>query len=139
VTLREKQSLFVELVARLIVHARSLGYELTFGECYRSDEQSEINALGEAGRDAVAQVLDPGWPQLATALLNNGKATGIRTSLHGLRLAIDLNLFRDGYYLSRTPDHAELGAWWEAQHPLCRWGGRFNDGNHYSLSHAGRA
>jgi hypothetical protein len=26
-----------------------------------------------------------------------------------------------------------LGEFWEGLHPLCRWGGRFNDGNHYSI------
>lgn len=25
----------------------------------------------------------------------------------------------------------------EMQHELCRWGGRFKDGNHYSLEHNG--
>jgi hypothetical protein len=52
-------------------------------------------------------------------------------------LAIDLNLFKDGNFLSATEDHKELGEWWEEQHELCRWGGRFSnaDGNHYSLVH----
>lgn len=59
------------------------------------------------------------------------------TSLHGKRLAVDLNLFRDGKFLTRTEDHQPLGEWWEKLHPLCRWGGRFNDGNHYSLEHEG--
>lgn len=34
-TLREKQSLFVILVARLIEHAYNQGYELTFGDAFR--------------------------------------------------------------------------------------------------------
>lgn len=59
-------------------------------------------------------------------------------SLHPDRLAIDLNLFKDGQYLTSTEAHRELGEWWEQLHPLCRWGGRFNDGNHYSLEHEGR-
>ncbi len=58
-------------------------------------------------------------------------------SAHKNRLAIDLNLFRDGEYLSATEDHRPLGEWWERQHELCRWGGRFDDGNHYSLFHEG--
>lgn len=54
---------------------------------------------------------------------------GSRSSRHQSRLAIDLNLFRDGVYLTRTEDHAALGEWWEEQGGI--WGGRFDDGNHY--------
>lgn len=110
-TLREKQSLFVALVAELIRFAYAQGYELTFAEAYRSPEE-------------------------AARLAKLGK--GLKYSLHCDRLAIDLNLFRDGVYLSSTESHRPLGEWWEKQHPLCRWGGRFNDGNHYSLEHGGR-
>lgn len=58
-------------------------------------------------------------------------------SLHKLRLAIDLNLFKNGKYLTKTSDHEPLGEWWERQHELCRWGGRFGDGNHYSITYRG--
>lgn len=64
---------------------------------------------------------------------------GMRDSLHTLKLAIDINLFRDGRYLRLTEAHRPIGEWWEQQHPLCRWGGRFGDGNHYSLSHGGKS
>lgn len=56
---------------------------------------------------------------------------GSKSSLHKRRLAIDLNLFKDGVYLTETKDHAALGAWWEETFPKARWGGNFNDGNHY--------
>lgn len=114
-TLREKQALFVRLVGLLIEEAYEQGFELTFGEAYRSPE--------EAARLAVA-------------------GAGIKRSLHGERLAIDLNLFRGGQFLTGTADHAALGAYWKNLHPLCRWGGDFQsrpDGNHYSLAHDGRA
>lgn len=110
-TLREKQSIFVQLVAQLILEASMRGYQLTFGEAYRTPEQAALNA-------------------------KSGK--GIANSLHTQRLAIDLNLFKDGKFLSTTAAHRPLGEWWEQQHPLARWGGRFNDGNHYSLEHGGR-
>jgi hypothetical protein len=111
-TLREKQSLFASLVAELLRQAQTLGFEVTFGEAYRSPEEAaRLAALGK----------------------------GIRNSLHCQRLAIDLNLFRDGVYLSSSESHRPLGEWWEARHELCRWGGRFHDGNHYSLTHGGRA
>lgn len=61
---------------------------------------------------------------------------GSEVSLHKERLAVDLNLFKDGKYLSNTEDHKPLGAYWESIGGS--WGGRFSDGNHYSLAHGGR-
>lgn len=110
-TLREKQSLFARLAAQLLLRAEALGYEVTFGEAWRSPE--EAARLAKLG-------------------------LGIGQSLHTRRLAIDLLLFRDGQYLRTTEAHRPLGEWWENLHPLCRWGGRFGDGNHYSVTHAGR-
>ena len=54
-------------------------------------------------------------------------------SYHYKRLAIDLNLFKDGEYLVETEDHKFLGEFWESLDPMCTWGGRFQDGNHYSF------
>ena len=64
---------------------------------------------------------------------------GFPNSLHTQRLAADLNLFKNGRYLRSTEAHRELGEYWESLHELCRWGGRFQDGNHYSLTHGGRS
>ena len=54
-------------------------------------------------------------------------------SFHYKRLAIDLNLFKDGEYLTETEDHLPLGEFWESLSGT--WGGRFKnkDGNHYSM------
>jgi hypothetical protein len=52
---------------------------------------------------------------------------------HPQGLAIDLNLFRDGKYLTTTEDHAPLGLYYESLDPKASWGGRWGDGNHYSL------
>lgn len=60
---------------------------------------------------------------------------GHPNSLHLRRLALDLNLFKDGKWLTNTEDHKELGEFWE--YIGGTWGGRFNDGNHYSLAHKG--
>jgi len=57
-------------------------------------------------------------------------------SNHYIRLAIDLNLFKDGKYLTSTEAHRPLGEYWESIGGA--WGGRFQDGNHYSLEHDGR-
>lgn len=55
-------------------------------------------------------------------------------SFHYKRLAIDLNLFKNGKYLSSTKAHMELGEFWESIQGT--WGGRFKnpDGNHYSYT-----
>ena len=62
---------------------------------------------------------------------------GFPRSLHCRGLAGDLLLYREGKYLRATKDHEALGRWWEAQHELCCWGGRFSDGGHYSITHGG--
>jgi len=113
-TLSQKQQAFSVLVARLILHASEQGYGLTFGEAYRSPEE-------------------------AARLSRTGD--GIKNSLHIDRLAVDLNLWIDGVYQSTTDAHRPLGEWWEAQstpEAVCAWGGRFGDGNHYSVEHGGR-
>lgn len=58
---------------------------------------------------------------------------GHKKSLHQRRLAADLNLFKEGKYLISTKDYESLGLIWEQMGGA--WGGRFNDGNHFSLEH----
>lgn len=115
-TLRAKQSRFAGLVSRLLAEATRQGYEVTLGEAWRSPEQAMFKAL---------------W--------NEQHGIGIANSLHILRLAIDLNLFRAGSYLTETRDYQPLGQWWEKQCRDCRWGGRFKrpDGNHFSIENGG--
>lgn len=109
-TLGQKQRLFTKLIAELILWAYEQGYEISLDWAYRPPAVAELYAkIG----------------------------IGIRSSLHTSRLAIDLMLFRNGVWLSATPDHLPIGEKWETMHPLCRWGGRFGDGNHYSLTHGG--
>ena len=60
----------------------------------------------------------------------------MKNSLHYIRLAQDLNLFKDGKFLTTTEAHAPLGEFWEKIGGS--WGGRFSDGNHYSLPFGGR-
>jgi hypothetical protein len=65
---------------------------------------------------------DPRGEQLSYASAN---------SEHKRRLAVDLNLFKDGEYLGKTDDHEELGAFWESLDENNEWGGHWEDGNHY--------
>jgi hypothetical protein len=64
-----------------------------------------------------------------------------KNSLHFEGLAVDIDLTKDGQYLSKTEDHQKFGEIWEGLHPDCRWGGRFSggDGNHYSITYQGRS
>ena len=58
------------------------------------------------------------------------KAGHKRDSFHYKRLAIDLNLFKNGRYLTSTKFHEPLGRFWIELGGT--WGGAWNDGNHYS-------
>lgn len=144
-TLSELQRLFPSLVAKLIVFIYANGYECTFGEAYRSDEQSEINALGAFGRSTLVGALkfSAVWNILLAPLaraIENNVGSGIRTSLHGDRLAIDFNLFSHGVFLRDSQAWKFAGDYWKTLHPLARWGGDFatKDGNHFSLEYQGR-
>jgi hypothetical protein len=101
------QSEFARLVGALILKAYEMGYAVTLGDAYRDPRLHGV--IGEK------------------------KGYGHSRSAHKSRLAIDLNLFKDGAFLQSTEDHRPLGEWWEKQHTLARWGGRFADGNHYSF------
>lgn len=107
--LRAKQERFALMIAHLIVWAFERGYTVTLGDAYR-----DPRVFGEQGQR---------------------KGYGRLYSAHKHRLAVDLNLFRGGHYLSDTESHAELGAQWESMGGS--WGGRFEDGNHYSIEHGG--
>lgn len=109
-TLREKQSRFVKMQARLIDWAYAHGYELTLGDGFR-----DPRVFGDLGVH---------------------KGYGKAYSNHKRRLAQDYNLFKDGKFLSSTEDHRPLGEYWESIGGA--WGGHFNDGNHYALEHEGR-
>ena len=105
-------------------YAESIGFEPTHGATFR----------------------DPAW------------GVGHPNSLHGKRLAGDTNLFDSvtGDYLTDTESHRPLGLYWESKTgwynssgARCdpdtpgsdlvkfHWGGRFNDGNHYSIGYGG--
>ena len=93
-TLRQKQSKFIRMLADLIIFAYDNGYELTGGDLW-------------------------------------AKSGHMNNSNHYIRLAVDLNLFKNGEYLDTTEYHLPLGEYWESMGGA--WGGRLNDGNHYSV------
>lgn len=108
-TLSQKQRLFSKMIAELILWAYEQGYEVTLGDAYRDPRVH--GALGEK------------------------MGYGARNSCHKMRLAMDLNLFKDGKYCTDEASHGLLGEKWESMGGS--WGGRFQDANHYSLEHDG--
>lgn len=84
---------------RLIDKAHELGFEIRGGDLFR-----DPRLHGELGVK---------------------KGYGAKNNCHKLKLAIDLNLFKDGAFIQTTEGHRELGEWWEKQHELCRWGFSF--------------
>lgn len=108
-TLGDKQRKFTRMIADLIVFAYDNGYELTLGDAYRDPRVHGFVGVKSSYSSA--------------------------NSLHKQRLAIDFNLFKDGAYLTSTEDHKPLGEFWESIGGT--WGGRFKDGNHYSLEYNG--
>jgi hypothetical protein len=107
---------FSESLALLIQQVPKFGFDgVTMGECWRP--------LAECQADAAA-------------------GTGIVNSLHGQRLAADLNFFIKGVYISDSARLSEVGAWWKEQISAIpgaayKWGGDIKsrpDGNHLSLS-----
>jgi len=109
--LRQDQSRFLKMLALLILRADLLGFELTGGDFY-----TQIKEMKCPKCEGMIRIPD-------------GHS---RNSFHRKRLAFDINLFRDGKYLTETEDHRPLGEFWKSIGGS--WGGNFfkPDGNHYS-------
>lgn len=122
-TLGQKRRLFTRLLPFLIEEMRRRGYEVSLGEGYVGDSIDRPDEDSPHRRDG-------------------GHFKGI---------ALDLNLHRchcvpahdaecpSPRYLTTTDAHHPFGLYWKTLHPLCRWGGDFGDGNHYSLFDQGIA
>lgn len=108
-TLSQKQRRFAKMLLVFLQKLHELGYEATLGDAYRDPRLH--GAIGEK--------------------LGYGHAK----SCHKLRLALDINLWKDNVYLTKTEDYEPIGLIWESMGGT--WGGRFVDGNHFSLAHEG--
>mgnify|MGYP003575504440 CR=1 FL=1 len=116
-----KQMIFAKHLGLLLQRIYDTGRAATMGDCFRSPE------------------VPYGHPQ----------------STHRERLAADINLWVGGVLQKGTVAHTDLGEWWETlsgfylptgekvpegaggEYMEFCWGGRFNDGNHYSIEHQG--
>ena len=89
-TLRQKQSVFLLNVSKLISWAFEQGYELTGGELHRTEEQQ--------------------------AIYRKNKKSKAKRSRHQDRLAIDLNLFINGNYIRTREPYKPLAEYWKSLH-----------------------
>ena len=108
--LLNKQQQFSKMLSQFLIWLFANDYEVTFGEVKRTKEQAEENA---------------------------SKNIGILKSLHLISLAVDLNLFKNGQFLTDPNDYQLAGEYWESIGGS--WGGRFKnvDADHFSLAYNG--
>ena len=107
--LSEAQREFTYDIHKLVQFAYDeLGYELTYGDAYRSPA-----VHGDQGTRGEARY-------------------GETWSAHKYRLAVDFNLFIEGEYQTATEAFQLLGDYWESIRDENVWGGHFKDGNHFS-------
>lgn len=108
-TLSEAQRLHVRCFTNMLNWGFKNGYEFTWSQALRTQ---------------------------AEALANAKSGAGIAHSLHLIRLAVDINVFKDGVYLTKVEDYKPFGDYWKAQNPLCIWGGDFAspDADHFSIT-----
>lgn len=108
--LLHRQQDFFRMTAIFFPWLITSGYEVTYGEVQRSKAQAAMNAAA---------------------------GTGISNSLHLISLAVDLNLFKDGKFLTTKEEYQHAGEYWEDLGGS--WGGRFKnvDADHFSLSFNG--
>ena len=105
----DRQQTFTTNVAKLILYINSKGYACTFGETLRTKEMAQIYA-------------------------RTGK--GIVDSNHLYKLAVDLNLFKNGVYLSDAKEYKQFGEYWEQLNQFNEWGGRWKhlvDSCHFEM------
>lgn len=98
-----EQNAFLADVARLLAFAQSTGWQVTMGEGFRTAEQQAIYVKTGRSQATVSQ--------------------------HQKRLAVDLNFFRNGAWIT-GPNAKEIlksiGDFWESLSPQNRWGGNFH-------------
>jgi hypothetical protein len=115
VKLLERQFLFTRCLGLLLRYIHTLpGVEVTMGEGYIGD------SIDKPHEDTPH----------------------VRNSLHFRRLAVDLNLFVEGKYVTgEHPLWYTIGDYWKSLSPECRWGGDFKarDFNHFSIQYGGVA
>lgn len=107
-SLGNEQRKFAPMFARLILYAYDMGYEVTLGDLFR-----DPRLHGEIGEK---------------------RGYGHPKSCHKLKMAGDLNLFKDGKFMTDGSDHNILHDYWDSEGGAPRIK---HDLNHYSLVYQG--
>ncbi len=152
-SLGQKRELFAQCLAKLILRANALGYEIRLDELKRGPQQAEWNATHcRVHVDGKRCEEHSSWHGKAYRLAggvvtHKFKPIGSRNTLHGLGLAIDgyIRERPNGKVLWATKRYRALGVYWESLDPLCYWGGSTDkpgdrlkhDGGHFSIIHGG--
>lgn len=133
-TLGERQTLFNTLLLQLLARMWRLGFEPRLKEVQRAGITALIYSYTEHQCFRVAALIEPEFPELASAVRFVAKVEGNAKSVHVDGLAADIALFHNGEYLEGNSDYEDFGLWWAAQHELARWGGEWGDANHFSIT-----
>ena len=99
-SLVNEQAAFLLDASRLIQKATQMGFVVTGGELYRTAEQQAI-------------------------YVKNGRSKTMNSN-HLKRLAIDLNVFKDGKLCFDIAVLKPLGDYWEQMNPKNSWGGNWS-------------
>ena len=100
-TLRENQEKFTDDTLLLFAYIKGNAYTFTYGEVWRHE---------------IMQA----W------YVENGFSKTMNSN-HRKRLAIDLNIFKDGSYITNKLMLQHIGDYWESLSPENKWGGNFVD------------
>jgi len=103
-TLREKQSVFAHNIAKLIEFAYKNGYEITLGEAYRTKSMQLLYFMGYKLMVFCGSL----------KLVKTKHLSKTMKSKHLIRLAIDINLFKDGKYLTDKESFKPLAEYWKS-------------------------
>ena len=123
-TLRQKQSLFLKNFALLVLWAFDNGYELTGGELLRTEDQQLLYFEGQSLKKIGSDL----------KLLKAEKKSKTMDSDHLKKLAVDINLFIDGKYVTDKESYKPLHDYWKSLHPDNYSGYEWNwDYNHYAM------
>lgn len=96
----KEQSIFAFNVAALLSAFQIREYQISFGEAYRTPEQEAIDISKGISKTS--------------------------NSMHLKRLAIDLNIFKNGVQVTDAKELIEFGNYWRSLNTLNRWGGDWN-------------
>ena len=109
-TLRQQQSAFLHDAAVFLLWLYENGYEATSGEFERTALMAEYyKKIGKSNAGMLSQ--------------------------HCKRLAMDLNIFKDGQLVQDLNDFTEIVAKWESLSPPNSWGGMgIKSGHHCDCS-----